>query len=265
MAFLYETHLHTSQTSRCGSSTGAEHVRFYKELGYTGIIVTDHFFNGSCHVPKELPWKERIDRFCAGYEDALIEGQKLGLDVFFGFEHNWNGDDYLVYGLDKSWMTAHPEMEHWTRGEQYAAVCQAGGCVVQAHPFRTRDYIKRVQLAPQLCDAIEAANAGNEAHNDAFALAYAAKFGLQITSGSDNHCSSRVTDPNTQVFGIALEERLTSIGDYVRLIKTHAPIGLRIPQGRFDPVNCPQIESFYVDGEGNNTPTNRLTIKDWLK
>ncbi len=265
MPFFYETHLHTSQTSRCGASTGAEHVRFYKELGFTGLIVTDHFFNGSCHVPKDLPWKARIDLFCAGYEDALIEGQKLGLDVFFGWEHNWNGDDYLVYGLDKSWMLAHPEMEHWTRREQIEAVRKAGGCVVQAHPFRTRDYIPRVQLAAQYCDAIEAANAGNDAHNDAFALAYAKKHGLHITSGSDNHCSRRVTDPNTQIFGIALEERLSSIHDYVRLIRERRPIGLRVPQGRFDIANCPPIPSFYVDGEGNNTPTGRLTLSDWMK
>lgn len=265
MAFLYETHLHTSQTSRCGSSTGAEHVRFYKDLGYTGLIVTDHFFKGSCHVPKELPWKERIERFCAGYEDALIEGQKLGVDVFFGWEDNWNGDDYLVYGLDKDWMIAHPEMESWTRAEQIAAVRAGGGCVVQAHPFRTRDYIKRVQLAPDLCDAIEVANAGNDPHNDAFALAYGKKFGLQMTSGSDNHCSARVTHPHHQIFGIQLNEKLTSIHDYVRLIKSHAPIPLRIPANRFDTANCPQIESFYVDGEGSNTPTNRLTVEDWLK
>ena len=265
MPFLYETHLHTSQTSRCGSSTGAEHVRFYKDLGYTGLIVTDHFFNGSCHVPKELPWKERIERYCAGYEDALIEGQKLGLDVFFGVEHNWNGDDYLIYGIDKAWMIAHPQMEHWTRREQYEAVRAAGGCVVQAHPFRTRDYIARVQLAPDFCDAIEAANAGNDPHNDAFAFAYAKKFCLQMTSGSDNHCSARVSDPHHQIFGVALEERLTCIDDYARLIRSRQPIGLCIPENRFDTANCPQIESFYVDGEGRNTPTGRLTVNDWMR
>ena len=264
MAFCYETHLHTSQTSRCGNSTGAEHVRFYKELGFAGIIVTDHFFSGSCHVPKDIPWKERIERYCAGYEDALIEGQKRGVDVFFGIEHNWNGDDYLIYGIDKAWMIAHPEMEHWTRAQQYQAVRAAGGCVVQAHPFRTRDYIAHVQLGLGCCDAIEAANAGNDAHNDAFALAYARKYGLQMTAGSDNHHSLRHDmDPQKHIFGIALEERLTSIHDYVRLILEKRPIGLRVPAGRFSAENCPQIESFFVDGEGKRTNTNRLTIADW--
>ena len=93
----------------------------------------------------------------------------------------------------------------------------------------------------------------------------AKKFGLQMTSGSDNHCSARISDPHHQIFGIALNERLTCIGDYVRLIRSRQPIGLRIPENRFDTANCPQIESFYVDGEGGNTPTGRLTVNDWMK
>ena len=32
--FKYETHLHTCETSRCGKSSGAEHVRHFADLGY---------------------------------------------------------------------------------------------------------------------------------------------------------------------------------------------------------------------------------------
>ena len=53
--FLYETHMHTSQGSACAHSTGEEMARAYHERGYTGIIVTDHFFNGNSAVPKDLP------------------------------------------------------------------------------------------------------------------------------------------------------------------------------------------------------------------
>ena len=42
--YLYETHMHTSEASACAGSTGAQMARAYKEAGYTGIIVTDHFF-----------------------------------------------------------------------------------------------------------------------------------------------------------------------------------------------------------------------------
>jgi hypothetical protein len=46
MGYRYETHLHTCQGSLCGRSTGAEHARFYKEAGYQGVIITDHFCGG---------------------------------------------------------------------------------------------------------------------------------------------------------------------------------------------------------------------------
>ena len=109
MSFLYETHLHTCQGSACGTSTGKEHARYYKEIGYQGIIVTDHFFGGNTAVPRQLPWKERVEWFCSGYEDALAEGQKLGLDVFFGWEQNYDLDEYLIYGVDKQYLLDHPK------------------------------------------------------------------------------------------------------------------------------------------------------------
>ena len=54
MSYLYETHLHTCQGSACGRSTGAEQARFYKEIGYAGIIVTDHTFDAISSVADNL-------------------------------------------------------------------------------------------------------------------------------------------------------------------------------------------------------------------
>ena len=162
MAFLYETHMHTCQVSACGVSTGKEHVHFYRDAGYTGIIMTDHFFRGNTAVDRELPWKDRINWLWSGYEDAKAEGDKVGLDVFFGLEQNFAGDEYLVYGLTKEYMMEHPEMEHWTRRQQLEEVHRAGGCVIQAHPFRIRGYMDRIRIGTAYSDGIEAANAGNE-------------------------------------------------------------------------------------------------------
>ena len=41
--FIYETHLHTSEASACGSMKGADYIQKYKQCGYSGIFVTDHF------------------------------------------------------------------------------------------------------------------------------------------------------------------------------------------------------------------------------
>ena len=74
MPFLYETHMHTCQGSACGKSTGKEHARFYKERGFTGIIMTDHFFGGNTAVDRRLRWEERVDLFWRGFEEAKETG-----------------------------------------------------------------------------------------------------------------------------------------------------------------------------------------------
>jgi len=228
MAYLYETHMHTCQASACGVSTGKEHARYYKERGYTGIIVTDHFFGGNTCINRELPWEERIDLFWLGYEDALEEGLKIGLDVFFGLEQNYEHDEFLIYGLEKDWMKAHPEMEHWTRRQQLEEVHRAGGCVIEAHPFRIRGYMDRIRVADLFSDGVEVANAGNAPLDDARAMRYAKAKNLLMTAGSDNHHS-----PAKETFGVLLEKRLTSARDYADLIRARGPIGLYVPEDRF--------------------------------
>ena len=228
MSYLYETHMHTCLASACGVSTGKEHVHFYKDQGFDGIIVTDHFFGGNTCVPRDLPWEERIDLFFRGYEDALEEGLKVGLDVFFGLEQNYDHDEYLIYGLTKEYMKAHPELEHWTRRQQLEEVHRAGGAVIQAHPFRMRGYMDIIRVGELFADGVEAANAGNDPVDDARAYAYARAKGLLMTAGSDNHHS-----PAAQLFGVALEEKLTSVQDYARIIRAGGPIGLHVPPERF--------------------------------
>ena len=73
--YKYETHLHTSEASKCGSSEGAEYISVYKKLGYAGIFVTDHFFGGNTAVSHELDWHTRIEQYCKGYENALAEAK----------------------------------------------------------------------------------------------------------------------------------------------------------------------------------------------
>ena len=110
--FKYETHLHTSEASDCAESSGAELVDYYKAAGYAGFVVTDHFFNGNTCIPENLTWEERVNLFCKGYEKAAARGKAVGFDVFFGFEYNFLGTEFLIYGLGKTWLTEHPEIMH---------------------------------------------------------------------------------------------------------------------------------------------------------
>ena len=234
MSYLYETHLHTVNSSACAVSHGSEYISIYKDLGYSGIIVTDHFYNGNTSVPRGLPWREWINQFCQGYEESRNEGERQDFDVFFGWEETFDGcDDYLVYGLDKAWLLEHPEAQHWTRVEQYLTVRAAGGCVVQAHPFRQHSYIRRVILSTGCVDAVEAANAGNhERSYDALAMRYARKLNLPVTAGSDMHEAAEAGQRN--LFGVFLENKMNTIYDYAAAVCHNAIIGMSVSPGRCD-------------------------------
>jgi hypothetical protein len=245
--YLYETHLHTVQGSACGISPGRDYIRGYKALGYTGIIVTDHFFRGNTVVNRHLPWAEWVNQYCRGYEDARQEGERQGLDVFLGWEETFDGDDYLVYGLGKDWLLEHPEVTRWTVRQQYEEVRKYGGCVVHAHPFRERDYISRIHLAPRWVDAVEAANGGNEAAFDVLAARYGKAQGLPLTAGSDIHETAQLQTKD--VFGVYLDRKMERIQDYVRAIREGAIAGLRVPRGR-------------CEGTGEEAPSLPVRFRD---
>jgi len=233
MASLYETHLHTSESSACGVSKGREYVQKYIDLGYTGIIITDHFYKGNCAVSRFLSWEKWVHAFCRGYEAAFEEGARRGLDVFFGWEESFGSDDYLVYGLDKQWLLEHPEVIRWTRKQQFDEVRRYGGCVVQAHPFRQNSHINCIRLSAACVDAVEAANAGNgNPAFDALAWAYAKKLNLPMTAGSDIHSSYDVSARH--VMGVYMDKKMESIADYVSAIRNNNIAGLKVNPGHFD-------------------------------
>ena len=42
--YKYDTHIHTNLASACATASGKQQAIAYKNAGYTGIIITDHFF-----------------------------------------------------------------------------------------------------------------------------------------------------------------------------------------------------------------------------
>ncbi len=232
MSYLYETHLHTCQGSACGATPGRDYPARYKDLGYDGIFVTDHFFQGNCAAPRTGEWAKRVDAYMAGYFDALEAGEKIGFKVFFGIEQNYAGDEYLLYGVDRDFLLANPDIERWPREKLFDEVHICGGCVVQAHPFRERGYISRMHFQLSGIDAVEAVNMGNHPHEDASALNYARNLGLPVTGGSDIHNAERAVPEG--LCAVALDEEINSPADFARYIIGRRPIRLVFPAERLD-------------------------------
>lgn len=215
--YIYETHMHTSEGSACAKNTAEEMARAYAEGGYTGIIVTDHFFYGNTAVDRSLSWEEWVEQYCMGYEHAKEEGDKWGLQVFFGWESGYQGTEFLIYGPDREWLLSHPEIRDATVAEQCRLVHEAGGIVVHAHPFRKAPYIEEIRLFPEYVDGVEGINAahsgrtkmcqGHPEYND-LAMAYGAKHHLPLTAGSDQHSTEMIGG------GMVFPRKLKDIHDF---------------------------------------------------
>lgn len=228
--YLYETHSHTLEGSACARCTGAELARAYYHAGYTGIIITNHFFYGNTAVDRSLPWGDWVENYCKGYENAKEEGDRLGLQVFFGWESGYGGPEFLVYGPDKEWLLKHPEIRDASVEEQLELVHADGGIVIQAHPFREAPYIKGIKLYPTFCDGVEGYNTsqssfvlkeeGRHALWNDKAVAYAGEHHLPLTSGSDQHTTQMLWG------GMVFPEKLKDIHDFADAVKSRRAICL---------------------------------------
>ncbi len=237
--YRYELHCHEKLVSRCGVWSPREMAEIYAELGYSGIVVTDHFFNGNCGVDRNLPWREKVALFCEGYEQTKAEGAKLGLDVFFGFEYSvksfyevdfskvdkdlplWKntlaGCDFLIYGLDKKWLLDKDEsILSMPVNGFLKMVKEEGGTVVQAHPFRLeKAYMDHISLFPEYTDGVEILNANPNTQGvpNRMAKAYAKEYGFFQTAGSDMHRNDKYLAVTK------LPERVNAMEELIRALK----------------------------------------------
>lgn len=227
--YKYETHLHTCEGSACSSAPADEMARAHKAAGYDGIFVTNHWFNGNCSVPRDLPWEERVDRYCEGYEIAKRVGDEIGLKVFFGIEYCVNQADLLIYGLEKDWLKENEQLiMHTDEREFFRTVRALGAFIVHAHPFRSDPYIHHISLYPYDVDAVEVINGSHNPDNfyNHRAELYADMYGLPKTGGSDTHHLDKLFGS-----GISVPEPINSPEDYLRQIRegTVIPLNRTLP------------------------------------
>ena len=191
--YRYETHCHTFPVSACGKTTVEDTVLFYKELGYDGIFITNHFLDGNiCHEIRNRPYEEQISFYFSDFEEGLRLGRQVGLKVFPGVELSYKGTDFLIYGPDKEWYLAHPEIMNMEKSEELPFLMQEGALVIQAHPYREEFYIDHIRLFPRCVHGAEIINSSQAEYMNEMAAVYAKRYGLFETCGSDNHWGSKV-------------------------------------------------------------------------
>ena len=224
--FKYETHCHTSPVSKCAKASVEETVRFYQSIGYDGLFITNHFLDGNINPESEnLSYSDQIDYYFADFEEAAAVGEKVGLKVFPGVELSYKGTDFLIYGLEKEWYKANPEILQMKKTEELSYMIEQGAFVVQAHPYREAHYIDHIRLFPRSVHAVEIVNSNQMTEANEMAALYARQYGLLITCGSDNHWAGdvfhhfqkKVLDP--RIAGMCSAKPIQSVSDYANMLK----------------------------------------------
>lgn len=213
--YQYETHLHTSPVSKCARATVRETVQFYKDMGYDGVFITNHFIDGNINIDKSRPYEEKIEFYFSDYEEGVKIGKEIGLKVFCGVELSYFGTDFLVYGLDKAWFLRNPQIEQMSKSEELSFFMESGALVIQAHPFREASYINHIRLFPRNVHGIEIVNATRTEFENKMAKIYAENYGLLEFAGTDNHIGGN----QQKLAGLSCSEPVVSEQDFVCRVK----------------------------------------------
>ena len=225
--YIYETHCHTSPVSKCGKASAYETVCFYKQFGYDGIFITNHFLDGNINPEaRVLPYCEQIDYYFSDYEEAVRIGASAGIKVFPGVELSCKGTDFLIFGLDKEWYKAHPEILEMKKTEELPYLMEAGALVIQAHPYREAHYIDHIRLFPRSVHGVEVINSNQAWGANEMAEIYAEQYGFLRTAGSDNHWGEnaftrlREKGFRPELAGMCSDTEINSVGDFIAGVKS---------------------------------------------
>lgn len=188
--YKYELHMHTKEGSACAVDTVHDMIRKYKSLGYSGMVVTNHFYCGNTSVSRKLPWKDFVMEYARAYFEGQKTAEELDFDLIFGIEQGYgDGREILVYGIEPEFIAERSfliegNLELWSK-----EIRQAGGFVAYAHPFRNREYIKNPDEVPDLkyVDGIEVHNYCNQPEDNEKAERIFGNSGAILIAGSDMH------------------------------------------------------------------------------
>ncbi len=138
--FLLEMHMHTKETSSCGEVPAAEGVRLYKEAGYQGVMITDHYHRQYFDSLGDMDMSRKIDAYLTGCRAAKAEGDRIGLSVLLGIEFRnvESENDFLIVGMTEEFLYKYPETYLMSIGDAIDLFHAHGMLVIQAHPVRVR-------------------------------------------------------------------------------------------------------------------------------
>ncbi len=217
--FKYELHSHTSECDRDAHLSAKELVHLYKDAGYDGMVITDHYIERfyTLWFPEEvkgLTHEQQVTRWLKGFRTAKEEGEKIGFTVLPGAEVRFDNypNDYLIYGLHEDFFYTVPRLNELKNADELLALMPENVCVVHAHPFRDD---MAVETPHKGLFGMEVFNGGTEKFRNGLAKQYAEYYKLAPTSGSDIHDMTRLAKG-----GIITECQIKTPEDLVSVLRS---------------------------------------------
>ena len=168
--YKIELHAHTVDSSPCSNFDSFELAELYKEIGYSAVVVTDHFL----YYPTTMGCKsffyyenyhDYVKRSQRGYTLALKRGNEIGFKIYYGIElrivDSYN--DYLVYGLTPEIMYNEDMYEVFKKSLDDLSQLKEkyGLAIFQAHPTRSRG-----KCVPRYSDTLDGYEVYNKSSNN---------------------------------------------------------------------------------------------------
>ena len=212
--YRYETHMHTYPVSRCADASIYESLDFYKQKGYDGVFVTNHFPDV---FDLSVPHKEKMEYYFSDYEKGVEYGKKIGIKVFCGAELSYLGTDFLVYGPMKEWYVKNINILTMHISDTLKHLMDMGALVIQAHPYREASYIDHIRLFPRCVHGAEVNNAARSDFENKMSGFYAENFKLLKFAGSDNHIAGECE----ALAGLCFEKPVFDEKDFIKRVKNN--------------------------------------------
>lgn len=213
MKYKYELHCHTKEVSRCGQVPAAEIVKMYKDAGYSGIVITDHYSPMTFSLSTVACPQKAVDFYLRGYKEALKYADE-NFTVLLGMELRYyaTANDFLVYGVTEEFLHGNGNLMKKYPKRFYKLAKENNMIVVQAHPFREM----MIRINPKYLDGAEVHNGKSDIESNLKAAEWVKKNNMAIgISGSDFH-----RPKNLATGGIITNEPIKTNNDLLRILRS---------------------------------------------
>lgn len=178
-----ELHAHSNPASACGDLPPESVVRIYSEIGYTSLVLSNHFLTQMRFYGDK---EKALKAYLRDYHIAQEYGEKYGINVILGCEIRFpeNTNDYLLFGIDEDFLYEAYNMLNSNISEFSKWFRKDSRLIIQAHPLRNGSTPAPIELL----DGIESFNM-HPNHNSRVGQSakLAREHNLIITCGTDYH------------------------------------------------------------------------------